>query len=94
MGVMDDDQAKTSQATEYEPLTQAGLDVRLDGNLIGLMHHKVIILDQKIVVTGSYNFTESAETTNDENVVIIFSPEIAEKYSEEFQRVYQLAQQP
>jgi len=94
MGVMDDDQAKTSQATEYEPLTQAGLDVRLDGNLIGLMHHNVIILDQKIVVTGSYNFTESAETTNDENVVIIFSPEIAEKYSEEFQRVYQLAQQP
>jgi phosphatidylserine/phosphatidylglycerophosphate/cardiolipin synthase-like enzyme len=93
-GVMDDGQVKTSQTTEFDPLTQAGLDVRLDGNLIGLMHHKVIIIDQKTVITGSYNFTESAETTNDENVVIIFNPEIAEKYTEEFHRVYQLAQQP
>ena len=67
------------------------LDVRLDGNLIGLMHHKVIIIDQKVVITGSYNFTESTETVNDENVVIIFSPEIAKKYLEEFQRVFQLA---
>ena len=93
-GVMDDGQFKTSQATEYDPLIQAGLDVRLDGNLNGLMHHKVIIIDKKIVVTGSYNFTESAETTNDENVVIIFSPQIAEEYTEEFQRVYQQAQHP
>jgi phosphatidylserine/phosphatidylglycerophosphate/cardiolipin synthase-like enzyme len=93
-GVMDDGQVKTSQATEYDPLTRAGLDVHLDGNVLGLMHHKVIIIDQKIVITGSYNFTDSAETTNDENVVIIFNPEIADKYTEEFQRVYQLAQQP
>jgi phosphatidylserine/phosphatidylglycerophosphate/cardiolipin synthase-like enzyme len=93
-GVMDDGQVNSSQSTEYDPLTQAGLNVRLDGNLIGLMHHKVIIIDQKVVITGSYNFTESAETTNDENVVIIFSPEIAVKYTEEFQRVYQQAQQP
>lgn len=93
-GVMDDGQVKTTQATEYDPLAQAGLDVRLDGNVLGLMHHKVIIIDQKIVIAGSYNFTESAETTNDENVVIIFSPEIAEKFTEEFQRVYQLAQLP
>ncbi|MGD0878402.1 MAG: phospholipase D-like domain-containing protein [Anaerolineales bacterium] len=90
-GVMDDGQVKTSQATEYDPLTQAGLDVRQDGNLIGLMHDKVIIIDQMIVISGSYNFTESTETVNDENVVIIFSPEIAKKYLEEFQRVFQLA---
>jgi phosphatidylserine/phosphatidylglycerophosphate/cardiolipin synthase-like enzyme len=43
------------------------------------------------VISGSYNFTESAETVNDENVVIIFSPEIVKKYLEEFQRVFQLA---
>ena len=93
-GVMDDSQVKTSQGTEYDPFKQAGLDVRLDGNKIGLMHHKVIIIDNSIVITGSYNFTASAEESNDENVVIIFSSTVAAKYMEEFQRVYRQAQLP
>ncbi len=62
-GVMDGGQVTASQGTEYDPFMQAGLDVRLDGNQIGLMHHKVIIIDRAIVITGSYNFTASAEET-------------------------------
>jgi len=93
-GVMDDGQVKSTKVTEWDPFTQAGLDVRLDGNLVGLMHHKVIIIDRQIVITGSYNFTAAAETTNDENVVIIFSPQLAAQYLQEFERVYQQAQQP
>ncbi len=93
-GVMDDGQVKATKVTELDPLKQAGLDVRLDGNLNGLMHHKVIIIDQKIVITGSYDYTVTAETTNDENVVIIFSPQVAAQYLQEFQRVYAQAQQP
>jgi phosphatidylserine/phosphatidylglycerophosphate/cardiolipin synthase-like enzyme len=93
-GVMDGSQITSSQGTEYDPFRQAGLDVRLDGNEIGLMHHKVIIIDKSIVITGSYNFTASAEANNDENVVIIFNPVIAGKYMEEFQRVYKQAQKP
>jgi phosphatidylserine/phosphatidylglycerophosphate/cardiolipin synthase-like enzyme len=93
-GVMDDSQVTASSGTEYDPFKQAGLDVRLDGNQTGLMHHKVIIIDQKIVITGSYNFSDSAEQSNDENVVIIFSQTVAEKFMEEFQRVYEQAQQP
>ena len=93
-GVMDAGQVKSTRVTEYDPFKQAGLDVHLDGNQDGLMHHKVIIIDQKIVITGSYNFTAAAETTNDENVLIIFSPEVAAQYMQEFQRVYDQAQQP
>ncbi len=52
-GTMDDGQVKTSPTTELDALSKAGLNVRLDGNLTGLMHHKVIIIDQKIVITGS-----------------------------------------
>ena len=87
-GVMDDTQIKASRATEYDPFRQAGLKVALDGNVDGLMHHKVIIIDQRIVITGSYNFTASAENTNDENVVIIFSPDVAAKFMGEFRQVY------
>jgi len=87
-GVMDTDQILSNQGTEYDKFMQSGLDIRKDGNK-GLMHHKVIIIDQKIVITGSYNFTKSAEISNDENIVIIFSPDVATQYLQEFQKVYE-----
>ncbi|HEX7540843.1 MAG TPA: phospholipase D-like domain-containing protein [Anaerolineales bacterium] len=90
-GVMDDGQINSNQGTEYDPFMQAGLDVRRDGNA-GLMHHKVIIIDRSIVITGSYNFSASAEMSNDENVVIIHNADVAEQYLAEFQRVYNQAQ--
>jgi phosphatidylserine/phosphatidylglycerophosphate/cardiolipin synthase-like enzyme len=89
-GVMDADQIDYSQGTEFDAFKQAGLDVRRDGNDDGLMHHKVFIIDRSIVITGSYNFTASAETRNDENIVIIHNTEMAAKYLDEFQRVYDL----
>jgi len=87
-GIMDRSQVNAGQGSEYDPFMQSGLDVRLDGNSHGLMHHKVVIIDQKIVITGSYNLTASAETGNDENMLVLFSPEAAAKYLEEFQKVY------
>ena len=92
-GIMDDTQVSSSQGTEFDPFIQAGVDVLRDGNQDGLMHHKVMIIDQKIVITGSYNFTASAEENNDENSVIIFSPDIAMRFYQEFQRVHDQAMQ-
>ncbi len=91
-GVMDDDQINFGEGTEYDTFLQAGLDVRRSDDTDGLMHHKVMIIDEKIVVTGSYNFTASAEEDNDENVVIISNPDVAAAFMQEFQRVYAQAQ--
>lgn len=90
-GVMEADQVASNVGTEYDPFRAAGLDVHLDGNP-GQMHHKVMVIDGEIVVVGSYNFTASAETTNDENVLIIYNSEIAAQFLQEFQRVYAVAQ--
>ncbi len=65
----------------------ARLPVKEDGNPY-TMHHKVIIVDEEIVITGSFNFTKSADDANDENVLIIHSPVVAELYLQEFNRVY------
>ncbi len=89
-GVMEDEQVKSNQGTEYDPFKQAGLDVRIDG-IEGQMHHKVFIIDEKIVILGSYNFSQSAEERNDENILIIYNEAIAEQYLLEFQRVWKLA---
>jgi phosphatidylserine/phosphatidylglycerophosphate/cardiolipin synthase-like enzyme len=88
-GVMDKAQALSNTGGEYQNLLENGIDVRLDGNPKS-MHHKVIIIDGEIVVTGSYNFSKSAKTKNDENTLILHSPEIAELYIEEFERVWGL----
>ena len=92
-GVMETDQIKSNVGTEYDAFLQAGVDVRPDGN-DGQMHHKVIIIDRQIVVLGSYNFTNSAETKNDENLLVVYNPEIAAQYLAEFERVYGKAKVP
>ena len=86
-GVMDADQVKSNIGTEFDPFSQAGLDVLRDGNK-GLMHHKVIVIDENTVIFGSYNFTNSAETKNDENLIVVYNKEIAAQFLAEFQRVY------
>jgi phosphatidylserine/phosphatidylglycerophosphate/cardiolipin synthase-like enzyme len=90
-GVMEDQQVRSNIGTEYDPFKQAGLDVFIDG-IEGQMHHKTMIIDERIVITGSYNFSRSAEIRNDENLIVIYSEEIADFYLQEFQRVYQQAQ--
>ncbi len=76
-----------NMGSDYQPLVDAGLNIILDQNPKN-MHHKVIIIDGQIVITGSYNFSRAAEERNDENVLIIFSDEIAEYYLNEFDKVF------
>ncbi|GAB4420871.1 MAG: phospholipase D-like domain-containing protein [Anaerolineales bacterium] len=90
-GVMEAEQIKSNIGTEYDPFAQASLDVYPDGNE-GQMHHKVIVIDEEIVITGSYNFSRSAETRNDENVIIMYSKTIADLFMKEFQKVFEQAQ--
>jgi phosphatidylserine/phosphatidylglycerophosphate/cardiolipin synthase-like enzyme len=54
----------------------------------------VIVIDERTMITGSYNFTGSAEHDNDENLVIVYDPALARAYLGEFQRVYAQAQAP
>jgi len=74
-------------------LRQGGVDVLQDGNCY-ILHHKVIVIDERTVITGSYNFTNSAERDNDENLVIVDDPTLARAYLDEFARVYAQAQSP
>jgi phosphatidylserine/phosphatidylglycerophosphate/cardiolipin synthase-like enzyme len=74
---------ENSSRAQLSALFCAGLDVRRDGNK-DVFHHKVFIIDESIVVMGSFNFSDSAATSNDENVLIIHSPAIAQAYLEEF----------
>jgi phosphatidylserine/phosphatidylglycerophosphate/cardiolipin synthase-like enzyme len=82
-----------TDAAELRTLDCGGVPVRQDGNP-GFMHNKVIVVDERFVITGSLNFSTNAEESNDENVIIIDNPDIAQAYLQEFERVWALAQDP
>lgn len=74
----------------FPPMRAAGFDhlqVRQDGNS-RMMHHKVIIIDRQVVIFGSFNFTASANDSNDENIIIVHDPTFAGFFVEEFETVW------
>jgi phosphatidylserine/phosphatidylglycerophosphate/cardiolipin synthase-like enzyme len=91
-GVFEKQNASGSGA-KYAKLKSGGVSVLHDGNCY-ILHNKVIIIDEQTVITGSYNFTGSAEKSNDENLVIIDDPSIARAYLDEFNQTYAQAQTP
>ncbi len=77
----------------FVPLFCAKVPVRLDGNKY-TMHHKVIIIDNSVVITGSFNFTVSADTANDDNILIVRSPSVASIYLAEYAKIFAQADEP
>lgn len=70
-----------------EEMKRAGIEVRKDGNPY-TQHNKVIVLDDTWVVTGSYNFSASAYRSNNENLLILKSPELAARYRNELEAIW------
>ncbi|MBU0536162.1 MAG: hypothetical protein KKE20_04305, partial [Nanoarchaeota archaeon] len=65
------EKSQNSQYSQARKLNESGIEVMLDTNPAA-MHHKVFIIDKKIVVTGSFNPTKNGDTKNDENIMIIY----------------------
>jgi phosphatidylserine/phosphatidylglycerophosphate/cardiolipin synthase-like enzyme len=80
-------------ASELTPLLCAGLDMRQDGNKF-VLHHKVFIIDDNIVITGSFNFSANAANSNDDNLLIIQDKDLAAQYLAEFDRRWKEAKTP
>ncbi|KGQ21648.1 phospholipase D-like domain-containing protein [Thermus filiformis] len=71
-----------------ELLLKAGIDVRKDANPYTL-HHKVAVIDGTWVVTGSYNFSTSAWRRNNENLLVLKAPGLAQKYRKEVEALWE-----
>ena len=88
--VADARQAQGKQS-EIPFLLEKGVKIRLArGNGRGIMHHKfaIFIFDGKLLVVGSYNWTDSAERFNHENVIILDDPAVVQRYKVSFERLY------
>jgi phosphatidylserine/phosphatidylglycerophosphate/cardiolipin synthase-like enzyme len=79
-----------TDSSEMKTFYCAHVPVRQDGNP-RFLHDKIIVIDNHIVISGSFNFSSNATDNNDENVIIIDSPEIASLYMQEFDRLWSIA---
>lgn len=76
--------------SEYDALVDAGIEVYTAENVDHQLHHKYCIVDHSeplsdpTVVTGSHNWSSSAETVNDENTVVVHDARIANLYYQNF----------
>jgi phosphatidylserine/phosphatidylglycerophosphate/cardiolipin synthase-like enzyme len=80
--------------SEYQVLVDEDVNVLSYQDLPGQLHHKLVIVDQAaldsdpIILTGSHNWSSAAETTNDENILIIHDAAIANQYYQEYRARY------
>ncbi len=89
-GVFEERNSKASWS-QMPTLHCAGAQMRQDGNRY-ILHHKVLIIDDDTVITGSFNYSKNAAQNNDENIVIIRNRAIAGLYLDEWQRIWDSAE--
>ncbi len=68
----------------YSQFRSMGIEVYYD-KMPGIAHNKVMVIDQRILITGSFNFTKAADSRNAENVVLIDDTNIARLYIQNWQ---------
>jgi phosphatidylserine/phosphatidylglycerophosphate/cardiolipin synthase-like enzyme len=71
------------QYSQSRFLVQKGIKTRISSNNY-IMHHKFAIIDNRLLLTGSYNWTFSANNRNDENLMVIDDPELIEIFQNQF----------
>lgn len=87
--VVTDDEKAHDLGSDIAMLRQAGIPVRTDGSAPH-MHHKFAVVDDELVLTGSYNWTRSAGRDNQENFVVSDDPVLVRRFAAQFDRLWQL----
>ena len=76
-----------SNHTTHEILREAGIPLKTE-NYAGKVHNKSMIIDDKYVITGSMNFSNSGENRNDENCLVIENSDLAKFYKGWFEFIW------
>ena len=85
--ILDKDQ-ETQKYSKSRYFIQRGYEVKYDSGS-GLMHNKFAVIDGKVLITGSFNWTAGAEHKNEENLLILDDPPVVQKYAERFEYLWQ-----
>ena len=80
------DKSQRSQKYSSADFTaHAGIPTFIDA-AHAIAHNKVMVIDKETIITGSFNFTKAAEEKNAENLLILRSKDLAQEYTENWQK--------
>jgi len=89
-GRTENSKGKYFEANKIPLRRLSGMKAKSQERDAGLMHQKFAVIDRKTVFTGSYNWTHSAETANDENLLLFRDAgPLAEDYRQAFLRLWE-----
>ena len=80
------------EGSDIIELSENGVLVRIDDSE-NHMHHKFMVADDRITITGSYNWTRSAERYNQENIVRVNDVEFSRQFNQEFEKLWASAKE-
>ena len=86
--IITDDETIKQKGSDISKLVLLGIPCKTDDNSNYYMHHKFVVIDGKVLITGSFNWTVQAVKYNNENVIMIQDEELAKKYEKEFERLW------
>ena len=75
-----------AQSAALAQLEEAGVRVEVPAQS-RLLHDKFAVLDERWMITGSFNWSVSAENRNRENVLILNCPDLARNYGAEWEMI-------
>ena len=87
--LLDEDNARKAYSLD-EWLTGEGIEVRLAEIKRGSLHHKFMLIDAKLLITGSYNFTNESEFRNHEAAIFTNHKGLIQAFTNEFERLWLL----
>ncbi len=76
-----DGSQRTEKYSEADFLRDSAIPTLIDAQH-AIAHNKIIIIDDYLILTGSFNFTKAAEEKNAENLLVINDPVLAKRYLE------------
>jgi hypothetical protein len=86
--VIADDECVKNYGSDVYKLAAAGIPCKTDSSAQYHMHNKYAIIDESVIITGSFNWTTQAINNNQENLFFYEDKEIAQQYVKEFNKLW------
>lgn len=87
--VISDGEQMTVSGSQIQRLRKVGIQVRNDSTSY-FMHHKFAVVDDKVLASGSLNWTLQGVCGNQENVMITAIPELVAPFSRHFEKLWEM----
>jgi len=86
--IISDDESAKNKGSDIFTMAAKGIPTRTDTNPNAHMHNKYVIIDNKILITGSFNWTWQAVSANQENLLIVEKEDLVRRYKDSFEKLW------